>query len=188
MEVKLAVVFLIQQLLQDPRVVVTAVRRRGGDGAPGVGAVVGAMVRQQVTYPVHFGALVSSRAATSLTSIRSRRRPYRCGSARLDPERSSTSWYLKRTVSSNFTVEKRENEYPHLINAEEEKNRERERESEEGDTESDNKIALFIDRLVSIMAIGRVTIFPPRIYRAQFRVSCAIQEALFSPTWRIACQ
>lgn len=72
-EVELAVVLLIQQLLQYLRVVMTGVRRRRRDGALGVGAVVGPVVRQQVTYAVHFGAM-RSRAGTIPTSIRSQRR------------------------------------------------------------------------------------------------------------------
>lgn len=55
-EVELAVVFLAQQILQKPRILIPDVRRRGGDGASGIAAaVVGAvMVRQKVTYSVHF--------------------------------------------------------------------------------------------------------------------------------------
>lgn len=55
-EVELAIVFLVQQLLQKPRVVIPDVRRRGGGETSGIAAVVvGAMMmRQKVAYSVHF--------------------------------------------------------------------------------------------------------------------------------------
>lgn len=45
MEIQLAVVFVVQQFLQYLRVVITGIRRRGGDRVPGVD-IVGPVVRQ----------------------------------------------------------------------------------------------------------------------------------------------
>lgn len=55
-ETELAVVFLAQQLLQKPCVVIPDVRRRGGGEASGIAAVVvgAVMMRQKMAYSVHF--------------------------------------------------------------------------------------------------------------------------------------
>jgi len=55
-EAELAIVFLVQQLLQIPRVVIPDVRRRGGGETSGIAAVVvgAVMMREKVAYSVHF--------------------------------------------------------------------------------------------------------------------------------------
>lgn len=71
-EVELAFLFLAQQLVQKPRVVIPDVRRRGGDGASGVAAaVVGAvMVRQKVAYSVHFTRRMCRKQWTLISFVR----------------------------------------------------------------------------------------------------------------------